>query len=277
MDLKALLMDRFGLDLKLAYSEPVPPLIGQILQRRTHRRYAARPVADELIDLLIAAALSASAKSDFQQASVIKLKDPDKRKAIAAQFPSMPWIGTSPAFLVFCGDARRLERIGTMRNHPRRNGDLEAFFNAAVDAALAMQTFILAAEAVGLGCCPISVIRNEMTTVARELSLPDGVFPVAGLCVGHPAATGYISMRLPPAVTVHTDVYDDSNLEAEIDAYDRRRGARHMTPREAQRNPNKFGYADFYGWSEDKARQAAEPEGASFAAFVRAHGFSFET
>ena len=276
MDLKSLLMDRFGLDLKLAYSEPVPPLVGQILQRRTHRRYAARPVADELIDLLIAAALSASAKSDFQQASIIKLKDPAKRKAIAAHFPSMPWIGTSPAFLVFCGDARRLERIGTMRIHPRRNGDLEAFLNATVDAALVMQTFILAAEEVGLGCCPISVIRNEMTTVARELSLPDGVFPVAGLCVGYPAATGYISMRLPPAVTVHTDVYDDSNLEAEIDAYDRRRAARHMTPREAQRNPDKFGYADFYGWSEDKARQAAEPEGASFAAFVRAHGFCFE-
>jgi hypothetical protein len=188
----------------------------------------------------------------------------------------MPWIGTAPVFLVFCADARRLERIGTMRNHPQRNGDLEAFLNASVDAALAMQTFILAAESVGLGCCPISVIRNQMTTVARELSLPDGVFPVAGLCAGYPAGTGYISMRLPPAVTVHTDTYDDGNLEADIDAYDRRRAARHMTPREQQRNPQKFGYADFYGWSEDKARQATEPEGASFAAYVRAHGFSFD-
>jgi nitroreductase len=276
MDLKSLLIDRFGLDLKLAYSEPVPPLVAQILQRRTHRRYAARPVADELIDLLIATALSASAKSDFQQASIVKLKDPNKRKAIAARIPAMPWIGTSPAFLVFCADARRLERVGTMRNHPRRNGDLEGFFNATVDAALAMQTFILAAEAVGLGCCPISVIRNEMATVARELSLPDGVFPVAGLCVGYPAGAGYISMRLPPSVTVHADAYDDSDLETEIDAYDKRRAARHMTPREQQRNPEKFGYAEFYGWSEDKARQAAEPEGASFAAYVRDHGFSFD-
>ena len=275
MDLKSLLIDRFGLDLELAYPEPVPPLIAQILQRRTHRSYAARPVTDELIDLLAAVALSASAKSDFQQATVIKLRDPGKREAIARHFPAMPWIGSSPAFLVFCGDARRLERIGTMRTHPQRNGDLEAFLNASVDAALAMQTFILAAEAVGLGCCPISVIRNQMETVARELALPDGVFPVAGLCVGYPAGAGHISMRLPPAVTVHTDGYDDSNLGQEIDAYDRRRAGRHATPREQQRNPKKFGYADFYGWSEDKARQAAEPEGASFAAYVRAHGFSF--
>ena len=277
MDLKSLLIDRFGFDLDLGYAEPLPPLIGQILRRRTHRRYAARPVADELIDVLTATALSASAKSDFQQASIIKLKDREKRTAIAARFPAMPWIGTAPAFLVFCADARRLERIGTMRDHPRHNGDLEGFFNATVDAALVMQTFILAAEAAGLGCCPISVIRNEMATVARELSLPDGVFPVAGLCVGYPAGAGYISMRLPPAVTVHTDIYDDGNLEAEIDAYDKRRAARHMTPREQQRNPEKFGYADFYGWSEDKARQAAEPEGASFVSYVHAHGFLFES
>ena len=276
MDLKTLLRDRFGLDLDLGYAEPVPPPLAQILQRRTHRSYAARPVADALIDLLLAAALSASAKSDFQQASVIKLKDPGKRASIARHFPAMPWIGTAPAFLVFCADARRLERIGTLRNHPRRNRDVEAFLNATVDAALAMQTFILAAEAAGLGCCPISVVRNEMETLARELALPDGVFPIAGLCLGYPARAGYISMRLPPAVTVHTDRYEDSNLATEIDAYDRRRAARHATPREQQRNPAKFGYADFYGWSEDKARQAAEPEGASFAAFVRAHGFSFE-
>jgi len=275
MDLDSMLIDRFGLELNLRYAEPVPPLLAQILQRRTHRSYAARPVADELIDLLVVVALSASAKSDFQQASVIKLKDLGKRKNIAQHFPAMPWIGTSPAFLVFCADARRLERIGTMRNHPQRNGDLEAFLNASVDAALAMQTFILAAETAGLGSCPISVIRNQMETVARELSLPDGVFPVAGLCVGYPAGAGHISMRLPPAVTVRTDVYDDSNLQQEIDAYDRRRATRHATPREQQRNPKKFGYADFYGWSEDKARQAAEPEGASFATYVRAHGFSF--
>src|SRR5262249_23770871 len=150
--------------------------------------------------------------------------------------------------------------------HPQRNGDIEAFLNASVDAALALQTFILAAEAAGLGCCPISVIRNQMETVARELALPDGVFPIAGLCVGYPAGAGYISMRLPPGVPTHPARYDDGTLDQEIDAYDRRRAARHATPREQQRNPDKFGYADFYGWSEDKARQAAEPEGASFAA-----------
>ena len=219
--------------------------------------------------------MSASSKSDFQQVSIVKLKDRGKRQCIAELFPRMPWIGNAPAFLVFCADARRLERIGTLRRHPGRNGDLEAFLNASVDAALALQTFILAAESVGLGCCPISVIRNQIGTVARELALPGGVFPVAGLCIGYPAAHGHVSMRLPLSVTVHTDTYDDTALEAELEAYDRRRSARHATPREQQRNPKVFGYTEFYGWSEDKARQAAEPEGVSFAEYVKAHGFSF--
>ncbi len=38
---------------------------------------------------------------------------------------------------------------------------LDAFFNATVDAGIALSAFSIAAEAVGLGCCPISAVRNE--------------------------------------------------------------------------------------------------------------------
>ena len=78
-----------------------------------------------------------------------------------------------------------------------------AFLTPTVDAALVMQTFILAAETAGLGCCPISALRNHADAVARILELPEKVFPVAGLCIGYPAAEGFVSMRLPLAVTVH--------------------------------------------------------------------------
>jgi len=61
-----------------------------------------------------------------------------------------------------------------------------------------------------------------------------------------------------------------------VDAYDQRRAARHATPREKQRGAEIFGYADFYGWSEDKARQAAAREGSGFGAAVRAQGFTLD-
>src|SRR6266446_887345 len=141
---------RFGLDLDLGGELPDNPGIRQLLLRRTQRRYADKPVSDGLVRLLLAAAFSASSKSDFQQASAVWLKDRGRRDRIAALFSDMPWIGTAPVFLVFLGDARRLERIGELRGHAPDTNGLEAFFNAAIDAALALQSCVLAAETLGL-------------------------------------------------------------------------------------------------------------------------------
>jgi FMN reductase [NAD(P)H] len=248
----------------------------RILSRKTVRRYSDRIPGEALLDLLTACALSASAKSDFQQASILRLRDGAKRAAIGALFPSMPWIAHAPVFFVFLGDARRLHKIGELRGKPVANGTLEGFFNASIDAALAMQTMILCAESSGLGACPISVIRNEADKVAEVLDLPDLVFPVAGLCLGYPAAEGYVSLRLPRSVTTHIDHYDDSALAASIDDYDRRRDSIHSIPKDQHRSNAEFGEAAFYGWSEDKARQAAKAEGAAFPAYLRKRGFMFD-
>ena len=59
-----------------------------------------------------------------------------------------------------------------------------------------LATFLRAAHAVGLGCCPISVIRDHAARVSELLGLPEKVVPYAGLCVGWPATEGRISARL---------------------------------------------------------------------------------
>ena len=64
------------------------------------------------------------------------------------------------------------------------------------------------------------------------------MFPVAGLGIGYPAAEGFVSMRLPLAVTVHDDRYDDTRLARDVAAYDRRRATRYSPPREQQRAPD---------------------------------------
>jgi FMN reductase [NAD(P)H] len=267
---------RFGEETEPMPDLPDLPWMRQTLMRRTHRSYAELPVPEALLRLLLGTAFSASSKSDFQQAAVIWVRDRQSRDRLAALVPDMPWVGKAPEFLVFCGDAHRLERIGELRGHINENGKLEGFFNTAIDAALVLQTFILAAETSGLGCCPISVLRNHADAVADILVLPAKVFPVAGLCVGYPAAAGHVSMRLPLEATVHIDHYDDQRLAEAVDAYDRRRDARYSLPREQQRSPDVFGYASFYGWSEDKARHATQPEGESFPTFLRTCGFSLD-
>jgi nitroreductase len=269
------LRDRFGLDLDLGGEAPDSEWLRTVLERRTQRRYSEQAVPDAQVKLLLAAAFSASSKSDYQQASVVWLRDQPRRERLAALFPDMPWIGNAPVFLVFLGDARRLERLGEMRGHPVENGSLEGFFNATVDAALALQTCILAAETLGLGACPISVLRNRIAEVGVILELPDKVFPVAGLCLGYPAQRGFISMRLPLDASVHTDRYDDSRLAETVGGYDRRRDARHSI-KDRQREPERFGVAEFYGWSEDKVRQAVTAEGRGFASWLKAHGFTLD-
>jgi nitroreductase len=272
--LAELIEDRFGLPAEDGRATPAEGALAVLLRHRTHRRFTPDPVPAELLRVLLACAFSTPSKSDLQQASVVLVKDAAKRAALAALIPSMPWIGTAPEFMVFCGDGRRIRRICALRGKPFANDHLEGFMNCAADAAMTLQSFVVAANAAGLGCCPISVLRNHAERVAELLALPEAVFPFAGLCLGWPAREGWTSLRLPPAVTVHVDRYDDSALEAEVEGYDRRRDARHSIPEAEQKHVDAYGRSAFYGWSEDKARQVSRPERADFGAFLRRRGFS---
>src|SRR5438105_15377988 len=108
---------RFGDDADLPREVSDIAWLRQVLMRRTHRRYSDQPVPEPLLRLLLAAAFSASSKSDFQQASVIWVQDRACRDRLAALLPDMPWIGTAPGALVFLGGAGRLAHIGGLRGH----------------------------------------------------------------------------------------------------------------------------------------------------------------
>jgi nitroreductase/FMN reductase [NAD(P)H] len=267
-------LERFGSQLTVSAGWPGLDELARSLEHRTHRRYAARPVEPDLLRLLFACALSAPSKSDLQQAEIIHVTDAGRRKTIVDTIPDMPWILDAPVFLVFCGNNRRIRQIGDWHRKPFANEHLDHFMNAAVDAGIVLASFIRAAEAAGLGTCPISHVRNRSDVTSRVLELPEGVFPVAGLCVGYPAEAGRITPRLSLDVTVHVDHHDETALQSQLDAYDRRRDA--VLPYRKQRDAERHGRADFYGWSEDKARQYCDPERADFGAFIRKHGFSLK-
>jgi FMN reductase [NAD(P)H] len=265
---------RFGEDVSVDENLPGLDELARIAGHRTHRRYRADPVDPALLRLLCACALSAPSKSDLQQCDILVVEDAATRRAIGALIPDQPWVDNAPAFLVFLGNGRRLKRIAELRGKPFPNDHLDQFFNAAVDAGIVLATFIRAAEAVGLGCCPISVIRDHSAEVSELLALPARVFPVAGMCVGWPAEKGHISPRLSLDMTLHRDRHDEGDLAARIDAYDRRRLKVHRYGK--QREPERWGEVAVYGWSEDKTRQYGVPQRADFGAFIRAKGFGLD-
>jgi nitroreductase len=272
--IEAALLERFGEDLAID-----PGLVGlqdleKIAGHRSHRRYLPRPVEPDLLRLLCACALSAPSKSDLQQCDIVVVGDRAIRKAIVATIPDMPWIMDAPVFLVFAANGARLPFMCERHGKPFPNDHLDQFFNAAVDAGIVLATFLRAAAAVGLGCCPISAIRDHAQTVSDLLNMPPRVIPVAGLTVGWPAEAGEITPRLSLSTTLVENAYGSAEFADEIEAYDRRRAA--LRPYRRQRNAARWGEAPFYGWSEDKARQYAEPTRMDFGSFVRGKGFCLD-
>lgn len=272
--IQSALSERFGERLETDGGLTGLDELARIAAHRVHRRYLDREVVPDLLRLLCACALSAPSKSDLQQADILIVREGAKIHAIAELLPEMPWLREAPVFLVFLANGRRLPQISQMRGKSFPNDHLDLFFNATVDAAIVMTTFLHAAEAVGLGCCPISVIRDHAATISEMLALPEKVIPIAGMCVGWPAEKGGITPRLSLETTVHEERFAENNLSDEIEAYDRRRAA--VRPYRSQRDPGRFGRSEFYGWSEDKARQYSVPLRADFGAFVRAKGFHLD-
>lgn len=270
MGLREDLRSRFG-EVPDAAGRAAVDVLAPLVGRASCRDFADRPVDPGLVRLLCAVALSAPSKSDLQQRDIVLVEDRAVRAELDALVHEQPWVAAAPAFVMICGNNRRQRQVHALRGRPFPNDHLDAFFNAAVDAAIALQAFVTAAEAVGMGCCPVSSVRDRAEEVSDLLGLADHVFPVAGLALGWPAGEAVISPRLPLSVTVHVDRFDDSDLEARIEDYDKRRAAAQPYP--TQRMESDYGHDPSYGWSEDKARQYSRPQRAGFGAFVRGKGF----
>lgn len=274
--LSELIEARFGVHYTLPEDVDRNDELLGIARHRSHRRFTTDPIPSPVLDALLACALAAPSKSDLQQASIIIVSDPAKRAVVAELIQSMPWIGTAPGFVLVCGDNRRIRRICELRGRPFANDHLDSFFNAAVDGALVLMNCVRAAEALGLGCCPVSVVRDHCPRLAELFDLPPFVFPVAGLALGYPAGDGEISPRLSPEITVHVDRYRDEPFSDPVDAYDRRRHRRQPIAARKQRMAQRYGQSSFYGWSEDKARQVSHPQREDFGRFVRKQGFKLD-
>ena len=265
---------RYGFDLEIPTD--VPDGVKALLNRRVIRKYKTGPISEQTMALLLSAAQSAPTKSNLQQYSIVIIRDPEVRSAIAELVPSMPWVKNAPVIAIFLGDVRRIRKLAEIRGHTYQNNNADTFMNAAVDAALAMQCFITAADHLGLGTCPISYVRNRIDDLAEILDLPDGVFPISGLCVGYPDDAGYVSMRLPQKVVVHQDLYNDDDLETDVKDYDDRNHKRFALTPTKQRHTDKYGVLEKCTWSENVARQLSLPERAGFADYLKRKGINLD-
>ncbi len=233
--------------------------LGALLDRRACRRFLGAPVEEGLLRLVLAAGLSAPSKSDLQQADVVWVRDPALRAEVTRDCGD--WVAALPdevELLVICGDGRRLRRLS---EDDWPNDHFDALFNATGDGALLLGQLVAAAALAGLGACPISVMRNRAAEVSAALSLPERVFPFAGLALGWPLEPqAPVSPRLGLDATLHIDRFDADGQAAAVAAYDTRRGPVGAAP----------------SWSLAKRAQYARAQRRGWGAFLRGKGFRMD-
>jgi len=225
------------------------------------RRYRPDPVPEAALTAILTAARSAPTSSNLQAYSIVVVTDAGRRERLAEFAGGQRYVADTPVFLVFCADIARLQKVSRRQDREFAARTLEMFLLASLDAGLAMQNAIVAAESLGLGTCCIGSLRNDPAGVAAELGLPQGVFAVSGLCLGYeqPDSRRGVKPRLPAAATVHREQYDDSDLERNLQDYDRTMTAR-GTYEGRRVETGDVERSEEYGWCEHTARRTSRPQ-----------------
>src|SRR6056300_1705121 len=252
------------------------PLFETILSRGSIRKFSKKNISEELLSLLLMAAHSSPSKSNLQQFSILIIKNDIIKNKIGNIIGKTKWALEAPLFFLFLADIRRNIKITNDRGYTHKNNNLDTFMNSVIDAALSMQSMITASESIGLGVCPISMIRNIIDEVKNICELPKGVFPIAGLAVGWPEEKSSISYRLPQDVVIHYNTYNDENLSDKIEEYDVRVFETAPISEDKQRHVNLYGVAERGTWSENISRQLSVPERNNFKSWLKSHGFNLE-
>lgn len=186
---------------------------------RSVREYKDQAVEPEKLEAIIEAAQWAATSSHFQAYTIIRVDDPAKRKIIAALAGGQSWVEKSPLFLIFCADLQRSKKYWPELN-TEVLGNMEMLIMATVDATLAAQKAMIAAQLMGLGGVFIGGIRNDLDQVSKLLKLPELVYPVFGMCLGYPAGDNPQKPRLPKGVIFKDDFYHEDGDKELIEEYE---------------------------------------------------------
>jgi nitroreductase len=232
------------------------PVIDLMLRHRSVRAYKPDPLPEGALAAIIAAAQSAATSSNLQTWSVVEVTGADHKAVCAAMAGGQTHIEQCPTFLLFLADLARLSMMAESAGSAHVGNDtLEMYTVAVIDAALAAQNAVIAAESLGLSTVYIGGMRNKPEEVARLVGLPARAMVCFGLCIGYAAegAEGTIKPRLPQAAVWHRDAYDLAGQASAIEASNKSMAAFYTDQK-----------MDVKGtWVQHSSRRIAGPESLS--------------
>lgn len=183
------------------------------------RRFKEQEIPQEDLNEILTAAQMASSWKNFQSYSVIVVQSQEKKEALFELVPQEA-IRQSAAFLLFVGDLKRAEKGARLHTDVFQPQGVEGLLITSVDAALAGQNALLAAESLGYGGVIIGLVRYKSVELAELFKLPDYTYPVFGIALGVPNQKHDVKPRLPLENVVFEEEYQEQTTEV-IEAYDR--------------------------------------------------------
>jgi nitroreductase len=150
-------------------------LMQALRTRRSIRKFADRPVSDEMIREILKAAMMAPSAGNGQPWQFVVLTDREKLKAAAEVHPYVKMAATAAAGVLICGDL-----------------SLEKYPGYWVqDCSAAMENMLLAIHGLGLGAVWTGVYPKEdrMKGFSELVGLPETVIPLGFVPLGWPDQT----------------------------------------------------------------------------------------
>lgn len=157
-----------------------------LLNRTSVRRYEYDKIPSETLDFIYRAIANTPTSYNGQQFSVIAIDDQSIKEELYA-ITNQKQIKTCATLLVFCADYHKIDILAQKKgiDNPHFENTLDGVMVGIIDAALAMQNAVVAAQAAGLGSCCVGYARTaNPEKIAEILKLPEGT---CRLCthIGH--------------------------------------------------------------------------------------------
>ncbi|MFI3240474.1 MAG: nitroreductase family protein [Bacteroidales bacterium] len=193
-------------------------------ERRSIRRYQYDAIPAESMEMIFTAIRNTPSSYNGQQFSVIDIDSQDIKLQLY-DIIQQKQIKTCNRFLVFCVDFNKINILakakGITEDATEFANTVDGAIVGMVDAAMAMQSAVLAAQAVGVGACCIGYARTaNPKKIAEILGLPKGVFVVCGLSLGMPREMPDLKPKQSADLLIHKNGYRKDDMTADLVAYD---------------------------------------------------------
>ena len=213
-------------------------MIETLMTHRTIRKYKNIPISEDLLNRLLEAGCRASTTGNMQLYSIIVTRDDEMKRELLPCHFNQSVVVNAPVVLTFCADFNRFNKWCKLRGAEPGYDNFLSFFTAAIDALLAAQNVVIAAESEGLGICYLGTTTYLAGKIIQVLGLPKGVVPVTTLTIGWPDESPDQIDRLPLNAIVHRETYHDFTDDEIITAYNEKENRQDSRIFMAENNKN---------------------------------------